>query len=144
MLGITIASKTDYTKYKTFISSIHNRVLRADGRLIHISTDRTEIANRSFVVGSARLWNTLPSHIRKSRSLSSFHYSLKVHLLGGVDCITGWFIDSPAGAGSGLGAVGLVIYKLCIERDLFNYLLTIFVFLLICSTKYPPQSIILW
>ena len=66
----------------TFRSSIHNRVLRGDGRLIHIPTHRTEIAQRSFVVGSARLWNTLPSHIRKSRSLSSFHSLLKVHLLG--------------------------------------------------------------
>ena len=88
-------------------------VLRADGRLIHIPNYRTEIAHRSFVVGSALLWNTLPSQIRKSRSLSSSNYLLKVHLLGrGLgDCVS--LVDLSAGAGSGflsgLGGVGLVI-----------------------------------
>ena len=62
----------------SFRPPIQNRVLRADGRLIHIPTHRTEIANRSFVVGSDRLWNTLPSHIRKSRSLSSQFLSISL------------------------------------------------------------------
>ena len=94
----------------TFRSSIHSRVLRADGRLIHIPTRRTEIAHRSFV-GSVVEY-TLPSHIRKSRSLSSsITYSRCICSGGGW--VTVSLVDSSARAGpgllSGLGGVGLVI-----------------------------------
>ena len=67
----------------TLRSSIHNRSLRGDGNLIRIPAHRSELASRSFVACSARLWNSLPFHLRWSPSQSTFDRLLRAHLLGG-------------------------------------------------------------
>ena len=131
----------------TFRSTIHNRILRADGKLIHIPNNRAEIAKRSFVVSSARLWNALPSHIRTSLSLFSFHYSLKAHLLrraGLGDCVTGWFAcwcclwAALWVARCWLCLVIQTIYWESLAHISTNQLFYIFC---ICSTRHLSQSI---
>ena len=67
----------------TLKSSIHNRSLRGDGGLIRIPAHRSELASKSFVACSARLWYSLPFRVRSSPSQSTFDRLLRAHLLGG-------------------------------------------------------------
>ncbi|XP_045446959.1 uncharacterized protein LOC123655168 [Melitaea cinxia] len=65
-----------------FLCDSHNRSLRSSENLtLKIGKHSTAFYSKSFCIEAARLWNTLPFHIRRATSLESFKKKVKEHYL---------------------------------------------------------------
>lgn len=61
--------------------------------VLRIPRVRTERAKHSFAYWGAKLWNCIPAHIRRLKSLSSFSNAYHVYLLAHLDLALNEFYD---------------------------------------------------
>ena len=61
------------------LSGSHDRVTRA-GNKLKIAPHKTDFFSKSFAVGGARLWNSIPEGIRSMGSIGSFKAAYRRHL----------------------------------------------------------------